>query len=191
MSKSDKFEKSVARASKNADDAIATADVASAQSIVMGAGLVEEFTPEEFVREMQEHGGVMAERFLTLEEGQMLRGVLVGRGDMADVESPDGKRNLVERLRFAQMTKQWQPTGAVVSILSSTQLATAFNGVKADGTTGALIAKGGKRQTNRKRVMDEYFVQLFRGIARLNVAELASPEPTPALPAPAQESVGG
>src|SRR3954468_8398507 len=112
MSKSDKFEKAVARASKNADDAIATADVASAQSIVMGAGLVEEFTPEEFVREMQEHGGVMAERFLTLEEGQMLRGVRVGRGDMAEVESPDGKKNLVERLRFAQMTKQWQPTGA-------------------------------------------------------------------------------
>lgn len=159
MSKSEKFEKAVKRASNAADAAINDAEESTLQSQMMnGSGITEDFDPAEFIREMVSGGYQMAERFVSLDEGKMIRGYLVGRG-MTQVEAPDGQMREVERLRFQLATKDGACTGAVVSILSATQLDTAFAKIPADGSCLAIIAKGGKVQTGKKRMMDEYFVQ--------------------------------
>lgn len=149
----------------DSDELVTSAEAARAlEDIRNNVGMVEVFDPLEFVSAVKSGKAVMAEKYIKLQEGQQIRGYLVARGVALMTEVDPNTNQVVsheaERLRFALADRNGEPTGAVVSILSVTQVETAFRDTPTDGSALCLVAKGGKSTTRKGRLMDEYFIYI-------------------------------
>lgn len=134
------------------------------------------FDPMRFVRAAKLEGGIVAEKFAKLEEGQMIEGWLVDKGPTTIEDIATKLPKVVSRYSFELSS------GARISLLETAQLATGLDPYPADGSVRFLIGAGGPVKTKKGLNMNVFHIVAFPGdrkpTLRLQpaaVAEIAGP----------------
>jgi hypothetical protein len=133
------------------------------------AAILEPLSMAEFAAALAE-GGEMAPSFVEMGEGEQFRAYYMDRLDgliEEIVRATDGSMHAVmkpvKRLVFELASKDRKGTGVMFSMLEVTQLTQKIGeALPADGSCFVLVAKGGKKETNKKRLMDHFEVISFR-----------------------------
>lgn len=131
----------------------ATAPEVFSDTLNTGA-LVEQFDPEVFADGIADGTWDAAPQILTLEAGQMIQGILVGNGPVAEFE--EIKQGVVEKHEVQTWIIKSPTSGIRVSILSSAQL-----DAKLRDRVGqyVMIARGPERDTKKGKRVTEYLVK--------------------------------